>query len=137
MTQRSCRLAVSIITYAFLFLSSIGFLLSLRVEAANLPNGSETFGTTRSAAVQPFTQLTGQLPPPIETPSALLVSSVPTSTAAILSFFDANRSDLTGPNNHDNNYGKKPEIVVVSTGTSLTVLAQNYHTSTTGVMLQI
>ena len=61
-----------------------------------------------------------------------------TSTPVILNFFDANTSDhLVGPASHDNNYGKKPEIIVVSHGTSLTVLAQNYHTSADGVMLQL
>ena len=48
----------------------------------------------------------------------------------MLTPFDANHSDLGGPSSWSTNYGKSPEIIVASNGTSLDVLAQDYDSAT-------
>ena len=65
------------------------------------------------------------------------VSSIP--VASVLTPFDANVSDLNGPYSWTSNYGKTPEIVVASDGTTLDVLAQDYDDGTawTAVLLHI
>ena len=52
------------------------------------------------------------------------------TVAGLLTPFDANRSDLGGPSSWSTNYGKSPEIIVASNGTSLDVLAQDYDSAT-------
>ncbi len=63
---------------------------------------------------------------------SILVSSV-------LKPFDANVSDLAGPTTWFARYGKSPEIIVASDGTSLDVFAQDYDDGTnwTSVVLHI
>ena len=121
-----CRLVVLIGTCILLCLSSAGFLWSLRVEAANV-----------SPSMQPLAKWVDSLPLQIDDPIVTTASAASTSTKTILNFFDANASDLVYPGSHNSNYGKKPEIVVVPTGNSLTVLAQNYHPSTNSVLFQL
>lgn len=60
--------------------------------------------------------------PGINTPG-ILVSSV-------LTPFDANVYDLSGPSSWATNYGKVPEIIVASDGEELDVLAQDYDSET-------
>ncbi|MEM1228716.1 MAG: PA14 domain-containing protein [Planctomycetota bacterium] len=48
----------------------------------------------------------------------------------VLMPFDANREDQTGPASWSGNYGKTPEIIVSSNGSSLDVLAQDYDAET-------
>lgn len=69
--------------------------------------------------------------PMIATPD-MLISSV-------LTPFNANTSDLSGPSNWRTKYGKSPEIIVASNGTELDVLAQDYNSATAWscVMLHI
>jgi hypothetical protein len=50
--------------------------------------------------------------------------------ADVLRPFDANVSDLVGPVSWYGNYGKTPEIIAVSNGVELDVLAQDYNTAT-------
>lgn len=59
--------------------------------------------------------------------------------ASILTPFDANVSDISGPSSWATNYGKTPEIIVASNGTELDVLAQDYNASTawTSVLMHI
>lgn len=50
--------------------------------------------------------------------------------ASVLTPFDANVSDLSGPTSWSARYGKSPEIVVASDGTNLDVLVQDYDDDT-------
>jgi hypothetical protein len=61
------------------------------------------------------------------------------TVSAILTPFDANVNDLTGPSSWSANYGKTPEIIVASDGVELSVLAQDYNPATawTAVLLHI
>ena len=52
------------------------------------------------------------------------------SVSSILTPFDANASDLHGPSSWSSNYGKRPEIIAVSNGRILDVLAQDYNSDT-------
>ena len=46
--------------------------------------------------------------------------------AELLTPFDVNASDLSGPGSWETRYGKSPEIVVSSVGAGLTIYAQDY-----------
>lgn len=63
----------------------------------------------------------------------------PIAVASVLAPFDANVSDLYGPSSWATNYGKQPEIIVVSDGVELDVLAQDYdpETAWSAVLLHI
>lgn len=50
--------------------------------------------------------------------------------SAVLTPFDANLNDLGGPSSWSGNYGKTPEIIVASNGTTIDVLAQDYDNTT-------
>ena len=52
------------------------------------------------------------------------------SVGSVLTPFDANVDDLGGPSSWSTNYGKTPEIIVASNGTTLDVLAQDYDAGT-------
>ena len=56
------------------------------------------------------------------------INSIPVAT--VLTPFDANVSDLAGPSTWYARYGKSPEIIVASNGTTLDVLAQDYDNGT-------
>jgi hypothetical protein len=64
-------------------------------------------------------------------------ANIPVSS--VLTPFDANVSDLSGPASWAANYGKSPEIIVASNGTELDVLAQDYNANTawSSVLLHI
>jgi hypothetical protein len=59
--------------------------------------------------------------------------------SSVLTPFDANKSDLVGPSSWAANYGKTPEIIVVSNGVALDILAQDYDPATpwTSVLLHV
>ncbi len=59
-----------------------------------------------------------------------LLRRAPTLVSSVLTPFDANSNDLSGPSSWTCNYGKKPEIIVSSTGDELDVLAQDYDPGT-------
>jgi hypothetical protein len=58
------------------------------------------------------------------------VSQTGGAISDVLTPFDANLSDLIGPNSWQSQYGKTPEIIVASDGVTLDVLAQDYDSST-------
>ena len=81
------------------------------------------------------------VPTQTPTPTATIIPPTPNppAGAVALSPFDANMSDLHGPSYWRTRYGKSPEIIVASDGTSLHVLAQDYdqNTAATAVLLHI
>ena len=109
---------ISAILLVILLLANVGAAQSstLSIDGASLPPQQPNGSLVRDAATV--------------TPNATLLPIV-------LNLFDATISDQVYPGSHNNNYGKKPEIVVVPTGDSLTVLARNYHTSTNSVLFQL
>jgi hypothetical protein len=60
----------------------------------------------------------------------LEVPGVQTDIPPVLTPFDVNVSDVSGPSSWTNNYGKTPEIIVSSNGVELDVLAQDYDSDT-------
>ena len=73
---------------------------------------------------------------PLETDASILylpliiAQDVHIPVASVLTPFDANLKDLSGPSSWAANYGKIPEIIVSSNGVELDVLAQDYDPGT-------
>jgi hypothetical protein len=61
------------------------------------------------------------------------------AVSSVLTPFDANSNDNVGPASWSTQYGKSPEIIVSSDGTTLEVLAQDYDEATAwdAVLLQV
>ena len=102
-------------------------------EYAYLPliNRAEATPTPTATATPLPTSTPTQLSTvaPTQTPAATPQTPNPPAGAVQLSPFDANASDLHGPSSWRTRYGKSPEIIVASNGSSLHVLAQDYDDS--------
>lgn len=94
------------------------------------PGTSSLPGETLNAAISGTTSI--YLPLVVTPESHIPVSSV-------LTPFDGNLQDLSGPSSWSTKYGKIPEIIVASNGVELDVLAQDYdpETAWNAVLLHI
>jgi len=105
-----------IVTFLVILMLLVLSLLPLEVQAT-------------SVMPQPYSQETPFITNTVYLP-IVICSEINIPVSSILTPFDANSNDLSGPSSWAANYGKTPEIIVASNNVELDILAQDYDSGT-------